>query len=73
MDVIKFDTITRKITHLYDCIKTWEEAELLSQLAMSYKGDNSLIMILPGFNRGIKGDELITALYLANKYKSNRN
>lgn len=58
--------------NLYEFINTYEEAELLAQLAMSNKSLNDLIFIFPGYNRGIERnkEEFEKALKLATKYKA---
>ena len=67
---INFDDISKRVC-LYDCIYNIEEADLLAQLAMSDKNDDELIIIMPGFNRGIKDcpNEYKKALELAEEYK----
>jgi hypothetical protein len=57
---------------LYDGISTYEEADLLAQLAMSEKRDDELIIIMPGRNRGIKNhpEEYERAKLLAEEYES---
>jgi hypothetical protein len=57
---------------LYDFIDDIKEADLLAQLAMSYKKDYELIIIMPGSNRGIKNktEEYKKALELTEKYKA---
>lgn len=56
---------------LYENIPTFEEADLLAQLAMSEKEDNELIIIMPGWNRSIKRypEEYERAKLLAEEYK----
>jgi hypothetical protein len=61
-----------KYETIYDCIDTFENAELLSQLAMSNKREDELIIIFPGWHRGIekKPEVYKKALELAEEYKS---
>ena len=56
---------------LYEFIEDYETANTLAQLAMSEKEANELIIIMPGWNRGIKEypNEYEEALRLAEKYK----
>lgn len=58
---------------LYENIPTLEDAYLLAQYAMSQKHDNELIIIMPGWNKGIKDDKGLynRASKLAKKYKAN--
>ena len=72
LSVCKINNDTGRKIKLYEFIPTFEEAMLLSQLAMSDKNDNELIYILPGWNLGIKkfSDEYKKALELAEKYKA---
>lgn len=68
----KIDSSDRnKRVCLYEFINTIEEVDLLTQLAMSDKKDDELIIIMPGWNRGIKKnvDEYKRALKLAEEYK----
>lgn len=71
LSIYKINNVTKRKIKLYECISTFEEAMLLSQLAMSDKNDNELIYILPGWNLGIKEfpNEYKQALELAEKYK----
>lgn len=71
LSLCKINTDTGRKTKLYEDISTFEEARLLSQLAMSNKNDDELIYILAGWNLGIKNfsDEYKKALELAEKYK----
>lgn len=54
LDVCKLDKDRKLCDRLYESIPTFEEADLLAQLAMSEKKDNELIIIMPGWNRGIQ-------------------
>ena len=71
LSVCKINNDTGRKQKLYENISTFEEARLLSQLAISDKNDNELIYILPGWNLGIKKfpNEYKKALELAEKYK----
>lgn len=71
LSIYKINNDTGRKIKLYECISTFEEAMLLSQLAMSDKNVNELIHILPGWNLGIKRfpNEYKKALVLADKYK----
>jgi hypothetical protein len=58
--------------HLFEFVPTYEEANLLAQLAMGEKEDHELIAIFPGYNRSIKNHhpkDYADALVLAEKYK----
>lgn len=68
--VCKMDTENNNKTEiLYDCIEKLEEADLLAQYAMkNRKSYNELIVIFPGWNRGVKATPEI--LELAKKYKT---
>jgi hypothetical protein len=57
---------------LYDCIETYEQADLLAQLAMCGKSWDDLIIILPGWNKSIdrKPAEYQMAIRLAEEYKA---
>lgn len=69
--IYKTNTNTKHDIRLYDFIEDIKEADLLAQLAMINKQDNELIIIMPGWNRGIKDrpEEYKKALALADKYK----
>lgn len=56
---------------LYNSINNIEDLELLAQLSMTNKKDNELIIIMPGWNKGIKSypNEYQKALKLSEKYK----
>lgn len=73
LSICKINNNTGKKTTLYNNISTFEEARLLSQLAMLEKEELSdLIYICAGWNLGIKRfpNEYKKALMLAEKYKS---
>jgi hypothetical protein len=57
---------------LYEFINTIDEADLLAQLAMCNKRQDELIIIMPGWNRGIneKPELYQRALKLAEEYKA---
>lgn len=71
LSVCKVNNRTGRKIKLYEYISTFDEARLLSQLAMSNKHDDELVYILPGWNLGIKKfpDEYQKALELEEKYK----
>jgi hypothetical protein len=71
ISVVKINVDAKKYKRLYECIESFEEAELLAQLAMSDKDERELIMITPGWNRSIRNnaEEYQKALELAKKYK----
>ena len=69
---IKNFNTQEKYVKLYDDIASFEEAVLLSQLAMCDKKDDELIFILPGWNIGINKnhkEDYKKSLLLAKKYK----
>ena len=72
--VCKLSRYSKKYEKLYDFIENFEDAFLLSQLAMSEKKDDELIFIFPGWNLGIEQekykDAYERALQLAYKYKA---
>ena len=43
-----------KLDCLYENIKSYEDAALLAQYATQNKNENDLIVIMPGWNQGIK-------------------
>lgn len=51
--VIKLDTLTGKITRVYEYLDSFEDAALLCQLAMTRKQQHELIYITPGSNKSI--------------------
>jgi hypothetical protein len=59
---------------LYDFIEDINDADLLAQLAMCNKRTEELIIIMPGWNRGIKDrpEEYKKALKLAEEYKAEK-
>lgn len=74
LSVIKInchDGCSPQYTHLFEFIPTYEEANLLAQLAMSHKEHYEIIAILPGANIGITEHpkEYKEVLKLAEKYK----
>lgn len=62
---------TGKLDRKYENIYNYDDAMLLAQLAMSEKLPNELVVIMPGWNLGIKkNNELYKkALVLAEKKK----
>jgi hypothetical protein len=68
--ICKMSTRDNSYTRLYEGIETYEEVELLSQLAMNNKRDDELIFIFAGWNTGLDKDQYRQALILAEKYKT---
>ena len=60
-----------KLDCLYENIESYEDAALLAQYAMQNKNENDLIVIMPGWNQGIKNNQELfnKAKALAEKYK----
>lgn len=71
LSVGKVNKRTNTWQRLYEGISTFEEADLLAQLAMTEKEVDELIVIMPGWNRGIKNYPPIhqRSMLLAEKYK----
>lgn len=70
LSVQVIDMFTGNLERKYDHIPSYEEADLLAQLAMSQKKDlNKLVVILPGWHRTMKGEELERATRLSIEYK----
>ena len=52
-----------KLTCLYEYIESWEEADKLAQYAMNHKKSVlDLIVIVPGWNRGLEDTDDLIAL-----------
>lgn len=73
LSVCKLNLDTGKHERIYEFIGNFEDAFLLSQLAMCGKKENELIFIFPGWNFGINRERYKKsyekALKLAEKYK----
>ncbi len=71
LSVCSYNKHINTINKLYEGINDINDAIILSQLAMSNKADNELIIIMPGWNLGIKNHKSLynNALILAEKYK----
>ena len=70
--ISKYNKHTNTLKRIYEDISNYEDANLLAQLAMSDKEDDELIVIMPGWNKGIKSDKELynKALQLAEKHKA---
>lgn len=75
LSVAIFNPKHDKLKILYAYISTFEEAHLLSILAMNYKNEDEheLVVILPGWNLRLSEDEIRRAKELAKKYKVETN
>lgn len=75
LSVAIFNPEQKKLRHVYEYISTFEEAHLLSILAMNYKNEDQheLVVILPGWNLRLNEDEIRRAKELAEKYKAETN
>lgn len=75
LSVAIFNPEQKKLEHVYDHISTFEEAHLLSILAMNHKNEDEheLVVILPGWNLRLSEDEIRRAKELAKKYKAETN
>lgn len=75
LSVAIFNPNQKKLKHVYKHISTFEEAHLLSILAMRHKNDyeHELIVILPGWNLKLSEDEINKANELAEKYAVKSN
>ena len=70
LDIASYNIHTRELKYLYSNVSTFEEAHLLSLLAMNTKNlSYELIVILPGWNLKMTDDELKKARELAERYK----
>ena len=70
LSVAIFNPNQKKLKKLYDHISTFEEAHLLSILAMKHKNEyeHELVVILPGWCIRLSEDEINRAKELAEEY-----
>ena len=73
--IVNFDTTTKEMTILYECIPDLKQADLLAQLSMCNKQDYELIYITAGWNMSINKNEKYMEEYnevlrLAEEYKA---
>lgn len=66
-----FNPYQNKLRHIYEHISTFEEAHLLSILAMKNKNEyeHELVVILPGWHLRLSEEEIERTNELAEKYK----
>lgn len=71
LSVAIFNPNQKKLKHVYEHISTFEEAHLLSILAMKNKNEyeHELVVILPGWSLRLSEEEIKRANELAEKYK----
>lgn len=71
LTVAIFNPNKKKLRHVYEYISTFEEAHLLSILAMKNKNEyeHELVVILPGCHLRLSEEEIERAKELAEKYK----
>lgn len=66
-----FNKEEQTLNRIYEGINNYEDAAILAQLAMSNKSECELVVIMPGWNHGIKDNKELyeKALKLAEYYK----